>query len=290
MQHGNVTTSSTRQARSGRQGPSDVFPGSGSASQPPGLALAAFLIGFASSGFFDGILLHQTLQWHHLLSAVDGDLRWQMAADGWFHVGMYAVAAIELWRLWLVRAGLPTPGASRTVAAWGLIGFGAWHVVDAFASHWILAIHRIRMDAANPLAWDIGWLAVFGLVPLGLGWWLRTGRGGPGSAGPPRRATGEASGGRVAMSLAAVSIVAGLVSTRPPPGYAHTVIAFAPWVSEGEALRVALGTGGSLVWNDGAGVAVVADVPTSATLPLYLRGALFVGGGPAPLGCLAWRG
>lgn len=28
------------------------------------------VLGFALGGFFDGILLHQILQWHHLLSLV----------------------------------------------------------------------------------------------------------------------------------------------------------------------------------------------------------------------------
>ena len=31
---------------------------------------AGLLLGFAMGGFFDGILLHQILQWHHLLSAI----------------------------------------------------------------------------------------------------------------------------------------------------------------------------------------------------------------------------
>src|SRR5687768_8252330 len=30
------------------------------------------VLGFALGGFFDGILLHQILQWHHLLSLVPG--------------------------------------------------------------------------------------------------------------------------------------------------------------------------------------------------------------------------
>lgn len=42
---------------------------------PPGrslrpLAWAGGCIGFSLGGFFDGILLHQVLQWHHLLSRV----------------------------------------------------------------------------------------------------------------------------------------------------------------------------------------------------------------------------
>lgn len=47
---------------------------------------AGWLLGFALGGFFDGILLHQVLQWHHLLSALQGgpfdDLRVQLLADG----------------------------------------------------------------------------------------------------------------------------------------------------------------------------------------------------------------
>ena len=280
----NVGSSSEQRARPGRRARSerpDAPPDARPASRASGLAVAAFLLGFALSGFFDGILLHQILQWHHLLSALEGDLRWQVAADGWFHVGMYVVAVIGLWRLWSTRAGLRVPGAGRLVAAWGLIGFGTWHVVDAIGSHWFLAIHRIRMDVPNPLAWDLGWLALFGLVPLALGWWLRIGRGDP---------QGPKNGRTVAVALIVMSVAAGLAASRPPPGYAHTVIAFAPWVSEEEALYAALETGGGFVWSDGAGVVVVADVPASATLPLYGRGALFVGGGAAPAGCLAWRG
>ncbi|HZF78582.1 MAG TPA: DUF2243 domain-containing protein, partial [Rubrivivax sp.] len=37
------------------------------------LLQAAWMLGIAFSGFFDGILLHQVLQWHHLLSGLDGE-------------------------------------------------------------------------------------------------------------------------------------------------------------------------------------------------------------------------
>src|SRR5690606_10212012 len=60
------------------------------------LSRAAGLLGFALGGFFDGILLHQVLQWHHLLATVQGalfqDLRVQILADGLFHALMYVIA------------------------------------------------------------------------------------------------------------------------------------------------------------------------------------------------------
>jgi len=55
------------------------------------------MLGFAIGGFFDGILLHQVLQWHHLLSGLQGgrfdDLRFQIMADGLFHLLMYLRSA-----------------------------------------------------------------------------------------------------------------------------------------------------------------------------------------------------
>lgn len=238
-----------------------------------GAALGAGLLGFALSGFFDGIVLHQILQWHHLLSALDGDLRWQVAADGWFHAGMYAVAALGLWRLARSRAGLSASGAGRALVAWALVGFGLWHVVDAVGSHWLLGIHRIRMDAASPLAWDLGWLALFGVAPLALGLRLRGGGSGP--------------GGTIAAALVASTIAAGLLAARAPDGTDAGVIAFAPWVDRVDALRLASAAGERIVWTDGRGVFVVAELRDAAGL--YAGGAIFVGGRAMPAGCLDWR-
>lgn len=44
----------------------------------------AIVLGFALGGFFDGILLHQILQWYHLLSLVPAvdSIRLQVLWDG----------------------------------------------------------------------------------------------------------------------------------------------------------------------------------------------------------------
>lgn len=86
---------------------------------PRTLRRAGFLLGFSLGGFFDGILLHQVLQWHHLLSNVQAaalrDVRAQMLADGLFHVLMYFIAAWALWLLWKARADYAAPGADRAL-------------------------------------------------------------------------------------------------------------------------------------------------------------------------------
>ena len=82
---------------------------------------AGYLIGFALGGFFDGILLHQILQWHHLLSGVQAealrDLRVQILADGVFHGMMYIVAGAGLWMLYRSRKEFTCPSRSSGTSA-----------------------------------------------------------------------------------------------------------------------------------------------------------------------------
>ena len=137
-----------------------------------GLARAAFVLGVAFGGFFDGILLHQVLQWHHLLSLVPGeDLRraeTQIFWDGAFHVLMYAVAAIGLWLLWRARREFPDEAAGRRLLVWLLLGFAFWNALDVIGFHWVLRIHRIRVDVpvGDRLRWDLLWLGLFAVIPL----------------------------------------------------------------------------------------------------------------------------
>jgi uncharacterized membrane protein len=44
-------------------------PGARAAAAPP--RLPAFVLGLGFGGFIDGIVLHQLLQWHHLLTGSD---------------------------------------------------------------------------------------------------------------------------------------------------------------------------------------------------------------------------
>lgn len=134
------------------------------------------VLGFALGGVFDGILLHQILQWHHLLSAIEGQSHLQVLWDGYFHGAMYILTIVALWGLW--RAHRTARDANGRLPAGALlIGFGAWHVADAVLAHWVLGLHHIGMDSDNPLLWDLIWLAAFGLVPLLAGWILVRHRG-----------------------------------------------------------------------------------------------------------------
>jgi uncharacterized membrane protein len=236
------------------------------------------VLGFALGGFFDGILLHQILQWHHLLSLVPGmdDLRTLVLWDGYFHLLMYAIAFAGLWGLWRAyRRGAPAAPPLALVAAL-LLGFGIWNVVDSAVAHWIVELHHIRLDTANVLAWDVAWLAVFGLLPVA-GWALLRRRT-PGGPGNPA----------VAMLLMALLTGgAGAWAARQPDQPTTTVV-FAPGTTPAQVFRALDALDARLVWTDRQMGVVVVAVPQEKRWAFYRHGALLVGGTGMAAGCVSW--
>ena len=240
---------------------------------------AGFWLGLAFGGFFDGILLHQVLQWHHLLSGLSGgwfgELRHQVIADGLFHALMYMVGAWGLVQLVRSRGALAEPGAASVLASTWLIGFGAWHGVDAVVSHWLLGIHRVRMDTPVPLAWDLAWVAAFGVLPVAAGLWQR------------HRAGARAVAAWAGPLLVASTLAAAWGASGPPSGSALVVLGPA---ATGNSLFLALANSdGRVVGSDATGRVwlVRLDGPMDA-LQLYRHGAVYVSGTLAPAGCSAW--
>ncbi|SFE10594.1 DUF2243 domain-containing protein [Paracidovorax konjaci] len=261
------------------------------------LAWAGGFLGFGFGGFFDGILLHQVLQWHHLLSGLRSpalqDIRMQILADGVFHALMYAIAAVGLWKLWKSRRFFALSGGGRCLWGFFLLGFGLWHLVDAVFSHWLLGLHRIRDASAMPLAWDATWLVLFGLLPMWIGWQRRHGpaggdppEGGPGSGAEGHRGAGY---GRVA----AVALVVGgaaLLSLQPAGRESgEVVVLFRPGISAASAMDRLAAVDARVVWADRSGAlwAVRMDDAGRAG-QLYARGAMLVSTSRVSLGCLSW--
>ncbi len=141
-------------------------------SRGPGL-----LLGIGLGGFVDGIVLHQLLQWHHMVS---GDVSTQTVAglqvntlaDGFFHVLAWccvvgaSVVTVAHW-----RQGRLAPGwwfhAGGVLAGWGL-----FNIVEGVVDHHVLAVHHVRDDLGGPLVWDLAFLGLgVGLVLGGL--WLQ---------------------------------------------------------------------------------------------------------------------
>lgn len=236
------------------------------------------LIGFALGGFFDGILLHQVLQWHHLFSLVPGeqwrDIRNQILMDGWFHVLHYLIACAGLYLLWSARAALVRSDAKLLAAA--VLGFSVWQFVDVVGFHWLLMIHRIRVGVPSPLAYDLGWLGAFGATTLALGLWLW-------------RRPHQGGGARVASGLTTLALLAGPVAAMPPRAPGSTIVLFPAGSDPGDNLRAAASFG-RVLWASADGDAVAFEGSSIAALRLYAHGAVLVGSTPVLGGCLGWAG
>lgn len=257
----------------------DVTGGGIKADNSRALPWAGLALGFGLGGFFDGILLHQILQWHHLLSGVEEarqDLSVLLLADGLFHLLMYLVTAFGLWLMWRARRAFAAAGGDRRLIAHVLLGFGAWHVVDGVLSHWVLGIHRIRMDVADPLLWDVLWLVLFGLLPLIVGWWMRGRSGGARLMSSP-------------LALILAIVVAGGWASLPPPDRSEVVVLFRPDVSEQQAVAAIAAAGGRVLGSDVSGRVWAVKVGDGADPgTLYRHGAVLVSDRLLPLGCFGW--
>jgi len=145
--------------------------------KPPSKAVG-ILFGLGLGGFFDGIVLHQILQWHHMVSATVehpmdtlAGLEVNTLVDGFFHLVMWLLvlaASIATIRAW--RQGRLAPNWSFH---FGLViaGWGVFNVVEGLIDHQILGIHHVRDDLGAPLAWDLGFLVV-GVLLAVAGWLL----------------------------------------------------------------------------------------------------------------------
>lgn len=139
------------------------------------LAVAGLVLGMGLGGFFDGIMLHQILQWHHLVCTTQtchpvsvADLQRKNVQDGFFHLGTYLLTVAGCVALFRAAARPDALWSGRVFAGSLLSGWGLFNLVEGLIDHHLLQIHHVRPASPNPLAWDLGFLA-FGALLLLLG-------------------------------------------------------------------------------------------------------------------------
>jgi uncharacterized membrane protein len=130
---------------------------------------AGILLGVGLGGFVDGILLHQILQWHNMLSSrippVDlVTMKINMVWDGVFHAFTWITTAVGLALLWRARS---EPAPTRAFVGALLGGWGLFNFVEGLIDHQLLGLHHVHGEV-HQLAWDLGFL-VFGLLLMALG-------------------------------------------------------------------------------------------------------------------------
>jgi uncharacterized membrane protein len=148
------------------------------APRAPGL-----LLGIGLGGFVDGIVLHQILQWHHMLTSADqpmttvAGLEANTLADGLFHAATWVCVVVGsslMLRAW--RDGRVAPHWREHIGLM-LVGWGGFNLVEGLIDHQLLGLHHVRDDVGGPLGWDLGFLAS-GALLTGLGWTLARSRAG----------------------------------------------------------------------------------------------------------------
>ncbi len=129
----------------------------------PGLAA-----GVGLGAFVDGILFHQILQWHHMVSddvsitSLSG-LETNTLADGLFHVFAWAMCAAGIWMLWQAGRRGEMPPRNVLLGAM-LVGWGAFSLTDGVVLHLVAGLHHLYERGDFELGSDILYLIASALI------------------------------------------------------------------------------------------------------------------------------
>jgi uncharacterized membrane protein len=144
---------------------------------------AGIFFGIGLGGFFDGIVLHQLLQWHHMLSNwypvtsienLELNIRW----DGIFHSATYLFVLIGLFLLWRTAHKRHLYWSTKQLVGTMLLGFGIFNFVEGVVNHHWLGIHHVNETVPKEQwhLWDYAFTAS-GLIMIAVGWMVyRLGR------------------------------------------------------------------------------------------------------------------
>jgi uncharacterized membrane protein len=126
---------------------------------------AGVVLGLGLGAFFDGIVFHQLLQWHHMVSgwyplnSVD-NVKLNTTWDGIFHSVAYLLVLAGLYLLWQRSRGTTFRWSPSQYLGAILLGWGIFDLVEGVIDHEIFGFHRVN-ETVSPdyrVFWDIGFL------------------------------------------------------------------------------------------------------------------------------------
>ena len=162
------------------------------------LISAGTLLGMGMGGFVDGIVLHQILQVHNMLSAkyppttlVNAEIN--MVWDGLFHAFTWVMTAIGLAMLWKAGQKREVPWSTKTLVGSLIMGWGIFNLVEGIIDHHLLHIHHV-IERLGVSAADYAFLLIggVGFILIGLGV-MRAGAKDTPTSNPSPGAMGRAS-------------------------------------------------------------------------------------------------
>jgi uncharacterized membrane protein len=140
---------------------------------------AGILLGLGLGGFFDGIVLHQILQWHHMVTSAGyppdtvENLKLNTLLDGLFHASTYLFVVVGLGVLWRSAHRSHLKWSTKMLVGSLLMGFGIFNLGEGLIDHHLLELHHVNETAPRDMwiYWDLGFLA-WGAAMLAGGWLL----------------------------------------------------------------------------------------------------------------------
>lgn len=140
---------------------------------------AGILFGLGLGGFFDGIVLHQILQWHHMVTSAGyppdsvENLKFNTLLDGLFHASTYIFVVLGLLMLWRTVHKSHLWWSGKMLIGTMLMGFGIFNLVEGIVDHHLLGLHHVNETVPQKqwIYWDVAFL-IWGAVMLIGGWML----------------------------------------------------------------------------------------------------------------------
>jgi uncharacterized membrane protein len=141
------------------------------------LISAGLFLGVGLGGFVDGIVFHQILQAHNMLSSrippntlVNAKIN--MTWDGYFHATVWLMTAVGLYLLFRAGRRQDVPWSGRILIGSLIAGWGLFNVVEGLIDHLILGVHHVYEYTSNKTPYDLAFLMLGGFLLLLIGWWL----------------------------------------------------------------------------------------------------------------------
>jgi uncharacterized membrane protein len=137
------------------------------------LIRSGIFLGIGLGGFFDGILFHQILQTHAMLTGklpktsianVEVNMFW----DGMFHAVTWTMTLVGLILLWQAVTTHRVHLSTKCFAGSMLIGWGLFNFVEGLVDHHLLGLHHV-VERLGLSVFDYAFLAS-GILLMGIGW------------------------------------------------------------------------------------------------------------------------
>lgn len=129
---------------------------------------AAVITGIGLGGFLDGIIFHQILQWHGMLSnkippitVINKSVN--MFWDGIFHLFVFCATLVGMLRIWRLSQKMTTDHSGKRLLGGMLLGWGLLNVVEGVINHHVLELHNVR-EGMHASVWNYGFLIFSALI------------------------------------------------------------------------------------------------------------------------------